>query len=220
MFTEREIEEMEPLVGEYGYYGEYVYPEEFTSGSDRYADEQWLPIEDNPDYWVSTHGRVWSSRSQMFIKPKRLDRQGHLGIAMSHGNHASYRYLHRLMAQAFIPNPNRYSIVRHLNDNKDDNTIENLAWGTQKDNHRDCVENGNAYFLTEEDRIKSIEKCSVPVTVTEIRTGIKTDYKSLNDAVRATGVQQANACKVLNGKRRHTGGFIFERMAISDEERN
>lgn len=48
-----------------------------------------------------------------------------------------YGYLHRLVAMAYIPNPNNYPIVRHLNDNPLDNRLANLAWGTQKDNVKD-----------------------------------------------------------------------------------
>lgn len=50
-----------------------------------------------------------------------------------------YGYLHRLVAMAYIPNPNNYPIVRHLNDNPLDNRLANLAWGTQKDNVKDSL---------------------------------------------------------------------------------
>ncbi len=214
MFTEREIEEMAPLVGEYGYYGDYVYPEDFRSGSDEYLDEQWMPIDDNPAYWVSTHGRVWSSKSQSFIKPKRLDRHGHLGVSLYNTKHdVKYRYLHRLMAKAFIDNRENHPVVRHLDDEVDNNYIDNLAWGTQKDNMRDCISNGHFYYPTDEDRYKGNKDRLVPVIVTNMFTGEKKKYESLNDAVRATGVQQSNAWKVMHGRRKHTGGYIFERCS-------
>lgn len=49
--------------------------------------------------------------------------------------------LHRLIAEAFIPNPQNLPVVRNLNDVKSDNRIENLAWGTHKDNGADAVRN-------------------------------------------------------------------------------
>ena len=207
---------MAPLVGEYGYYGDYVYPEEFRTCG--HEDEQWMPTDCTRDYWVSTEGRVWSAKTQKFMKPKQLDGHGHVGIGMYDGkSHVTYKYLHRLMAEAFLPNPNNGPVVRHLNDDPKLNQIDNLAWGTQKDNMRDCEENGRAYRMTPEDRQKSIDKCRIPVEVTNTRTGKKIKFKSLNDAVRATGVQQSNAWKVMNGQRRHTGGFVFERS--NDDER-
>ena len=45
-------------------------------------------------------------------------------------NHYKDIYIHRILAQAFIPNPNNYPVVRHLNDNKNDWMLSNLAWGT------------------------------------------------------------------------------------------
>ncbi len=210
MFTEKEIEEMAPLVGEYGYYGEYVYPEEYSTVG--YEDEQWMPTDENNDYWVSTYGRIWSAKSQKFLKPKQLDSHGHVGISMYNGKKdVRYRYLHRLMGEAFLPNTEGKPIVRHLNDDPKYNVVDNLAWGTQKDNHRDCVENGHYVPFSDEARAKANKDRIVKTIVTNIRTGEKKVYESLNDAVRATGVQQSNAWKVMNGQRRHSGGFIFER---------
>lgn len=53
-----------------------------------------------------------------------------------------YGYLHRLVAMAYIPNPNNYPIVRHLDDIGTHNTVNNLRWGTQKDNVNDSIING------------------------------------------------------------------------------
>lgn len=53
-----------------------------------------------------------------------------------------YGYLHRLVAMAYIPNPNNYPIVRHLDDIGTNNTVNNLRWGTQKDNVNDSIING------------------------------------------------------------------------------
>ena len=50
--------------------------------------------------------------------------------------------VHREMAKAFIPNPNNLPLVRHLNDDKLDNRLENLAWGTWSDNMADALRNG------------------------------------------------------------------------------
>ena len=58
-----------------------------------------------------------------------------------------YGYLHRLVAMAYIPNPNNYPIVRHLNDNPLDNRLANLARGTQKDNVKDSIKNNSFHFL-------------------------------------------------------------------------
>ena len=201
MFTEREIEELAPLVGEYGYYGDYVYPEEFRTCG--HEDEQWMPIEECSDYWISTHGRVWSSISNKFLAPSELKKNKYFAVSLPIVRHGKTKYvhktIHRLMAKAFISNIYNEPVVRHLNDDRHDNSIQNLAWGDQADNARDCIENGGKDW------------CMIPVTAINIKTGESKNYKCLNDAVRDTGVFQSNAWRVLNGERRQTGGYIFRR---------
>lgn len=50
--------------------------------------------------------------------------------------------IHRVVAEAFLPNPENKRLIRHLNDIKVDNRLENLAWGTNSDNSYDAVRNG------------------------------------------------------------------------------
>ena len=209
MFTDTNIF---GVSGDHGLYGDFVYGE--YGDSVGYEDEEWAPIGDG--YYVSTCGRVWSSKTKKFMKAKRLDNHGHVGIAMHNpGEKPMYKYLHRLVADAFLDNSNSYPIVRHMNDDPEDNDIDNLAWGTQKDNMRDCIENGRFYYPTAEDRDKGNEKRKVRVVAIHEATGERLHFDSINEASRSLGLQQANVCKVLNGERRHTCGYVFKR----DDER-
>ncbi len=212
MYSREEIERNAPLYGEYGLYSDFVLPEDMRSADDDYADEQWAMADDDPNYWVSTHGRIYSTKSNQFLKAKKMDKHGHVGFAIYRpGDKPKYNYLHRLMAKAFIPNPDNDPVVRHLTDDPDYNVIDNLAWGTQKDNMRDCIENGNFYYPSDEDRRKGNADRLVKTFTIDVKTGETREYESLNEAVRATGVQQSNAWKVMNGKRKQTCGYIFRR---------
>ena len=197
--------------GVFGLYGPYVFGNiGFTPKG--FEDEQWAPLFDRDDYWVSTLGRVWSHHSNTFLTPKRLDRKGHLGVCLApekSGESKKYVYLHRAMAEAFIPNPKNYPVVRHLDDDVDNNELWNLAWGTQLDNHYDCVENDHYRPFTDEDREIGCQKSRKPVWVTRLSDGKELWFRSMNDACRALGVQQANACKTVVGSRKHTCGYRF-----------
>lgn len=170
-------------------------------------DEQWAEIDYG--YYVSDYGRIWSGRSQKFLKPKRMDKYGHVGFVIHNGGRDKYLYLHRLVAEEFIPNPRHYPIVRHLNDDPTDNRAENLAWGTQKDNMHDSIEAGRSYTLTDEDREIGYEKVRIPVIAKNLRTGKEIHFRSQTDAARELNIQQANIWKVLHGERRMAGGYSF-----------
>lgn len=191
------------------YPSDYVYGDNLYT-PDEYMGEKWWYIDGAPGYMISDRGRVWSEKSRIFIKPKLMDNHGHMGVNLCINGERKYFYIHRLMAKAFIPNPDSYSIVRHLNDLPYDNELDNLAWGTQKDNWRDSVNNGSAHFVTEEEREIGSEKVRRPVRAVYIKTGKENLYKSQHEAAKELGLQQANVWKVLNGYRAHTEGWYFE----------
>lgn len=191
-----------------GFPGEYVY------GDDTYVDgyymgERWKPIDPIGKYWVSDHARVWSEATHRFLKLKPLDRKGHLGVCLCYGSYVKYEYISRLVAKAFKPNPHNLPVVRHLNDDPTDNELDNLAWGTQRDNALDAILNGKAHFVTPEEREIGLAKKRIPVIATCLQTGVETWFRSQTDAARDLNIQQSNIWKVLNGERSHAGGYSF-----------
>lgn len=192
-----------------GYPGEFLFGDEFYM-DEYYSDERWKPIFGDDRYFISNYARVWSCVSDQFMKVKPMDKHGHLGVCLMYNGRPEYYYIHRLVAQHFIPNPNNYPVVRHLDDNPYNNELENLCWGTQRDNAFDSIRNGRAYFLTDEDREKGFEKVRIPIRAIDLRTGQDYIFRGQNEAARALHIQQANIWKVLNGQRPQTQGYRFE----------
>ena len=194
----------------YGYPGEYVFGDDAYI-EDCYLDERWKPINGFcRKYWISNFGRVWSTRSQSFLKVKPMDDHGHLGVCLYADGERYYRYIHRLVAEEFIPNPNRYPIVRHIDDIPYYNTVEDLMWGTQRDNFYDSVKNGRAYIPTDEDRRKGNLDRMTPLIAINLTSGEKLYFESQGEASRALNIQQSNIWKVLNGVRRSAGNYTFK----------
>lgn len=192
------------------------FPGEFVYGDDifvdeYYAEERWKPIAGfEKDYWISDHARVWSVKRRIFLTPKLLDDHGHLGVCLYKNKTRYYRYLHRLVAEAFIPNPNRYPMVRHLNDVPDFNEVDDIDWGTQRDNYYDSVRNRTAYMISDADREKGYAATRKPIIATNLSTREEIFFRGQTEAARILNIQQANIWKVLNGERLHAGGFTFK----------
>ena len=86
-------------------------------------------------YAVTSCGRVWSYRSKKFLKPK-CDKDGYFQVNLSKNGKAKRFLIHRLVASAYLPNPDNLPEVDHIDNDKTHNYLNNLQWITHKDNVR------------------------------------------------------------------------------------
>lgn len=116
---------------------------------------KWVPVPGYEGFYeVSDQGQVRSLarviqtvRGPWSIPAKLMtgcdDGHGHLFVTLSRNGEAKLWKIHNLMAHAFnLPRPEGTNQVRHLDDDKQNNVLENLAWGTESDNQKDSVRNG------------------------------------------------------------------------------
>ena len=193
-----------------GFPGEYVYGDDVYL-DDYYMDERWKPDVDHGEYWVSTKGRVWSRMSNSFIHGSPYDDYGHIGLSLWVNKRKVFKSLHRMVAEAFIPNPYDLPIVRHLDDDPSNNCVWNLAWGFPVDNTRDCINNGHFRHLTDQDREVAMQKIRIPVIAVDLRTRREYTFESQSEAARCLGVKQGSIYAVLHGKYSNAGGYYFYR---------
>ena len=180
--------------------------------------EKWVQIcqiqgyEDIKDcYYLSNsdENRIVNRNTGKMLKP-RFDKKGYpiIRLRTIDGKYKMCR-IHVLKAKAFIygPNPLDYNMVRHLDDCKTNNTLTNLAWGSQSDNMRDCIVNGNfSYEGAIKGGIARAEKLSKPVRCLE--TGVI--YPSVNEAERQTGVNKSSISFCCRGRCQTAGDLHFE----------
>lgn len=85
------------------------------------------------DYTIDINGNVYSKKTKRYLKPQ-IDKNGYFRLGLSKNNKQKFFFLHRLVAQTFISNPNNYPIVNHMDGNKKNNNINNLEWCTYQQN--------------------------------------------------------------------------------------
>ena len=149
-------------------------------------------------YQVSDLGRVRSFKSGKWQTLKnRLTPRGYYLVTLYKDGKATNKWVHKLVAQAFIPNPNNLPQVNHKDEDKLNNAASNLEWCTAKYN----INYGEGAKI----RMKKIKsKLSKPVHC------IDTDeiYESAIEAERQTGIQHIS--EVCSGKRESAGGMWWE----------
>lgn len=89
---------------------------------------------ENPNYSVSTDGKIYSHLSNKFLKPATSN--GYLIVSLTKNGKAKMHSVHRILAETFIPNPQLKAQVNHIDGNKLNNSLDNLEWATQKENFR------------------------------------------------------------------------------------
>ena len=174
-------------------------------------DDMWLPT-GYPGYYVSDSGRIWGPGRHGkagLITPTPGNKYGHLEVSIHVDGMRLHKYVHRLVAETFIPNPHNYPLVRHLDDDPTNNCVENLEWGTQADNMQDAINAGRFVYFSEEDRESAMQKRRMPIIAINLKTGDKLNFISQQEASRVLGVNQACISDVLHRRSSNAKGWYF-----------
>ena len=126
------------------------------------------------------------------------ERNGYFVVHLSNGT-AKWFYVHRLVALAFIPNPDALPQINHKNEIKTDNRAENLEW---------CTAHYNTNYGTRNKRIQ--RNRSFPVAQLDVNGKIVNVFYGISEAQRITGIDRPNICKCLKGKTKTAGGYKWK----------
>lgn len=105
--------------------------------------EQWKTIEGFEDYEISTFGRVKSHKymRDSILKP-RVTHDGYVWYSLSKHGKGHTKRANRLVAEAFIPNPENKKTVNHIDGDKTNNHVDNLEWATLNEQMQHAYKNG------------------------------------------------------------------------------
>ena len=158
--------------------------------------EEWRPIEGFENYLVSDQGRVMNAKTGRILKPHD-NGNGYYQTQLWKNNKPYNKRVNRLVADAFIPNPEGLKTVNHINEIKTDNRVTNLEWMSHADNVR--------YSLAK------------PVNQYDYKTGeLLASYPSVMEVERLFGYKNSNICKCCNGHYKKAYGYIWDYVSNTE----
>ena len=174
--------------------------------------EIWKDIEGYEGYYqISTFGNV---RSFHFKNPKLLKLRninGYKFVCLCINQRRRTVPIHRLVAKAFIPNPKNKPNINHINFIRNDNSIFNLEWCTQKENVMHSYKNGRMHPLKNWENIFSYDHhSSKEVAQYDLDGKFINKYGSVHEANRITKINTGDISSVCNGKKKMAGGYKWE----------
>ena len=160
-------------------------------------EEIFMPIENYPNYAVSNKGNVMNISNKKIINNWSDFSQGYVSTSLSKDGKKKTFKTHRLVALAFIDNPEKKPYVNHIDGNKSNNEITNLEWVTAQENTLHAQENN----------LKSGNK---PIVSTNIENGYKKTFYSIGECADYFNTNKGSIHRVLSGKRNKSKGHKFE----------
>lgn len=165
------------------------------------------PIKDFENYMVNERGEVFNVKTQSFKIPSSNNAgKGYLFVEMWKNNQHKKMYIHRLVAEAFIPNIENKPYINHKDGNPKNNNVENLEWCTPLEN----VEHASkvlgvmkGYEIANAKRQRAVKQIDV---ATQQVVAI---YPSMGEAERKTGIKSTYISQICSGKFKQCFGYSW-----------
>lgn len=187
-------------------------------------NEIWKDVKGFEQYYqISNIGNIRSKERTVqrgyglaLIQAKMLHQvpnsRGYLRVVLKANGLHKRVFIHRLVAEHFIPNPNKLDTVNHKDFNPQNNSAKNLEWTTRYENYQYSFERGR--FKRTNEWKKQLKKSldsvmGKPVIGTEISTGRSIKLKALNDS-RKYGFQPSCVCNCCEGIRKTHKGYRWK----------
>jgi len=190
-------------------------------------NKQWkpVPIPEYADYYlVSNYGEVYSIRNSNCLTPKNCN--GYFHVTLSVGGIVKSYSVHRLVAGAFIPNPDNKPTVNHINEVKTDNYVGNLEWATHYEQNVHGTRIARAVKHTDwKARTEKIDYEQVaakhnyyeinkaqmkPVVQLTLDDRPVARFEGISQAARALGISPGHICCCLKGRRKTCAGYKWK----------
>lgn len=165
------------------------------------AIEEWKPITGYEEmYEVSNLGRIKNSRNGRIKKSGPGGRGNYKKVDLYKNGEYKKCYVHRLVAEAFIPNPDNLPEVNHKDENGFNNNVDNLEWYTPKQ---------NSNYGTRNKRIGAKNSKQVAQYTLDLPCELIKVWPSACEVERELGINHQSISMCCNGKLKQAGGFTW-----------
>ena len=164
-------------------------------------------------YQISNLGRVKSldyhrTRKEQILKPA-TDKGGYLFVGLCKNGKCERLLVHRLVATAFIPNPDNKPCIDHINTNRTDNSVDNLRWTTQKENCNNPISKKKKIGKSNPmyGKYGKLNHNSKPILQLSLDDNFIRMWDCASEVERELGFSQGNISMCCNGKRNTANGY-------------
>lgn len=160
--------------------------------------ERWKFIEGfDGHYQISDKGRVKRTETGAILKPS-VSTNGYLFVNPYKNGKNYPKNIHRLVAEAFLPNPHNFTEVNHKDEDKTNNDISNLEWCDRSHN----INHGNR-------NVKVARKLSKAVVQIDLNGNNVNEFYGLHEAQKQTGVDFRSIQACCKKRIKSTGGYVW-----------
>ena len=179
-------------------------------------EEEWRPIVGfEGEYEISSIGRVRSLDREIIFNDRRkrlfrgkviavnINPNGYKAVGLSRHHKNINKYIHKLVAESFIDNPNNYNVVNHIDGNKLNNCYTNLEWTTFSNNSL------HSYNILKQKKPKS-NGAAIPVECYNVYTKETMLLKSIREVERVLKISKTHIRRILNTDKNTKSGWSFK----------
>lgn len=155
---------------------------------------EWKTIQGYEQYEVSNEGQVRNKKTGRILKPG--NNRGYLQVLLCKNGKQKWFLVHRLVAIMWIPNPNGYPVVNHIDENKENNSVDNLEWCSYKYNinYGTCQQRKGQAKKDSGNGGKKVYCCELDQT-----------FNSISEAERETGIWHQSIGRCCKGRQQTAG---------------
>ena len=154
-------------------------------------------IENYPNYVIHDNGRVQNIKTGRILHPQFYG-NGYLRVGLYKNGEVKFFLIHRLVAAAFLPNPNNWPVVNHKDGNPSNNNVNNLEW---------CTQEYNTNYNSPTTRRGPKPRLDIPpkpqkrkIQQYDLEGNLLNEYNTIKEAAEAIGRNNGygNICRCLN----------------------